>query len=154
MSGSQMHSDQADLLRKSAMAVTAIRDNLADNSDDDMIETNVRSLRNLSEIIASLAAIVKQGVSSDSEDLPDDPTLKPFNSDEFRFWVPADHHQKVRAAATAARQQRDRYREALKSIAEDSYAPGPEFAMLCDWEETTRNLRTIARSHLNERRLG
>lgn len=154
MSGSQMYADKADLVRKSSMAVTAIQDNLAGSQDDDMIETNVRSLRNLSEIIVGLTAILKDCPTLDSEDRPAGTTLKRFNSEEFRFWVPVEHHEKVRAAADAARQERDAYREGLRRIAEDSYAGGPELAILCDWEETTRHLRKIARSHLVEKRSG
>jgi len=144
--------DPSTLEQEARRAVTAIRENLGQHADDDIIETNVRSLRNLAGIIEILLeqahAGRKIGAQAVNALLPED--AMGIGEAEERvpgkpsYWVPLPFFQAERARNLAARSERDAFQRTLQEIAQRPMGGHAAMAILFDWEQIAREFQSLA----------
>lgn len=142
---SHMHSELWDetLALRAEGAIEAVRTSLQGHGDDDLIQTNARSLRNMAGLIDELRQCAAKLASAERPGC-DDPDCMGRVVDGVRTWVPMRHFEAARIAAMEAANNVERYREGLRNIAEQPLSHAPEHAILCDWEGVTQSLRRFA----------
>lgn len=124
-------------------AISAVRTSLVNHEDDDIIQTNARSLRNMAALVEELSRCAATLASAERTGC-NDPDCMSRTVDGVRTWVPMPQFEAARLAAAEAVRSVERFREGLRNIAEQPLSHAPEHALLCDWEGVALSLQRFA----------
>lgn len=130
--------------RSAHRVVAAVRENLGRKDDDDKIETNVRSLRNLTSIIENLIEEV-QAARASANSCGD---CMGGLIDGVRLWVLSDRFEDLKKSAEETAVRAEKYEDYLRTISAISLDDQPEVSIFADWRGVAFKMQAIAENAL------
>lgn len=134
----------SDLSDHACATLKAVAPTLMGRSDDDPIETDVRTLRHLTNVIATLNAKLETSIHAQHTGC-DNPACMGADIDGIKFWIPAPHFESMQEKSKSVAQRAQHYAHGLRQIADQHFDVNSDYSLLIDWENIARRFQQIAR---------